>query len=221
MFEDILKQIRTSCRLAMDGVASTSMREYGLDYKLNFGLRLAQIKAIADKYEKSSDLAKLLWKENTRELKILATLLFPISEFTEDDAQNWVKGITNQEIREQICMNLFQELPFALKLSTEWIKSENDEIRATGYWLLARLLLTKKVTDLNLKDLPNSIYDDILSSNLFIRNSSLLVLKYLIRSSELVANEIIDNVKIYRTSESAIEQEAYNNLSFEKEFIWG
>ena len=67
-----LKDIKTQLRLSMNGVVSQSMREKGLDYKLNFGVELPRIKSIAAAYEKSHDLAQALWKENIRECKILA-----------------------------------------------------------------------------------------------------------------------------------------------------
>ena len=58
-----LKDIKTQLRLSMNGVVSQSMREKGLDYKLNFGVELPRIKSIAAAYEKSHDLAQALWKE--------------------------------------------------------------------------------------------------------------------------------------------------------------
>lgn len=57
MLQDELKEIRTQLRMAMNGVISTSMREKGIDYKLNFGVPLPEIKQIAARHEPGSDLA--------------------------------------------------------------------------------------------------------------------------------------------------------------------
>ena len=46
MLQNELKEIRTQLRLAMNGVISTSMREKGIVYKLNFGVPLPEIKQI-------------------------------------------------------------------------------------------------------------------------------------------------------------------------------
>ena len=54
-----LKDIKTQLRLSMNGVVSQSMREKGLDYKLNFGVELPRIKSIAAAYEKNHDLAAM------------------------------------------------------------------------------------------------------------------------------------------------------------------
>ena len=95
-----LKDIKTQLRLSMNGVVSQSMREKGLDYKLNFGVELPRIKSIAAAYEKSHDLAQALWKENIRECKILAGLLQPIDTFFPEIADIWVEDIRNIEIAE-------------------------------------------------------------------------------------------------------------------------
>ena len=89
MQEDIIKDIRKRCRMAMNGIVSTNMRQRGLDYKLNFGLSVQQIKDLAKRYQPDSELAETLWADNTRELKILATLLYPTDSFTKEKAYEW------------------------------------------------------------------------------------------------------------------------------------
>lgn len=51
---ETIKDIKGQFRLFMNGVASQSMREKGLDYKLNFGIELPRLKEIAARYEKKS-----------------------------------------------------------------------------------------------------------------------------------------------------------------------
>lgn len=57
-----LKEIKTQLRLSMNGAVSQSMREKGLVYKLNFGVELPRIKAIAEGYEKITHWRKLCGK---------------------------------------------------------------------------------------------------------------------------------------------------------------
>lgn len=220
--EEVLKSIRTDCRLAMNGVVSTSMRQLGMDYKLNFGLLIAQIKALAAKYGPSSLLANRLWREDTRELKILATMIYPIDEFSKEQANSWVNEISNQEIREQVCINLFQELPFAKELALGWISSAKEDVRTTGYWLLARLLLAKKnVGILQLSDLGVAYKEDIISKQLFLRNASLLVLKHMARQSKSLGLSILEDIRDYKNNPDPLKEEAYDSISFEIEFIFG
>ena len=71
--QDEIREIRKELRLAMNGVISTSMREKGIVYKLNFGVPYPEIKGIARKHKPNGELAAALWKEDIREFKILAT----------------------------------------------------------------------------------------------------------------------------------------------------
>ena len=133
MQKDIIKGIRKRCRMAMNGIVSTNMRQRGLDYKLNFGLSVQQIKDLAKRYQPDLELAEILWADNTRELKILATLLYPTDSFTKEKAGEWVLSIPNQEIREQVCANLLQNVTFAREIALEWANSTVTDIRTTGY----------------------------------------------------------------------------------------
>ena len=103
-----LKEIKTQLRLSMNGVASQSMREKGLNYKLNFGVELPRIKAIAAQFEQEHSLAQALWKENIRECKILATMLQPADSLLPEIADIWIDAIPTIEIAEYLCMNLLQ-----------------------------------------------------------------------------------------------------------------
>ena len=73
MMDELIRNIRTDLRLAMNGVVSSSMRDKGVDYKMNFGVDVPRIKGIAEKYEPNAALAKELWQIDVRELKISNT----------------------------------------------------------------------------------------------------------------------------------------------------
>ena len=63
MLQDQLREIRTQLRMAMNGVISTSMREKGVDYKLNFGVPLPEVKKIAATNQRRSELAEAFSQE--------------------------------------------------------------------------------------------------------------------------------------------------------------
>ncbi|MDU1889717.1 MAG: DNA alkylation repair protein [Dysgonomonas sp.] len=217
--QDIVKDIRKQCRLAMNGVTSASMREKGVSYKLNFGLVIQQINAIASKYEQNAELADFLWKEDVRELKILATMLFPIDSFSKDVANRWVSEIPNQEIREQVCLNLFQNLPYAEEIALEWSNEADGAIRTTGYWLLVRLYLLKKMKEV-FSDAFLYIWEDVLSEDTFLQKASLLALKHIGRQSKSEADHILEKLSIYKNIDDLVKQEVYNSLAFEFEYYF-
>lgn len=217
---DILRKIRTDLRLSMNGVVSQSMREKGMDYKLNFGVDIPRLRKMAERYDASRELASLLWQQETRELKILATLLFPVEIFSEEDAERWASEIPNQEIREQACINLFQKLSFADKLAQNWINADDESLRTTGYWLLARLAITKSplTKNVNHEQIINHAISDSLSETYFLRLSAQNALKFLGRNSSETAKTILEKCHDFQNSDNPVEQELFNSLRFEFEF---
>ena len=136
-----IKEIKKQFRLFMNGVVSQSMREKGLEYKINFGIELPRLKEIAAKFEKNHDVAQALWKENIRECKILAGLLQPVETFYPEIADIWVEDMHYSEIADVTCMNLFQHLPYASEKAFQWIADEGEYFQYCGYMMLARLLM--------------------------------------------------------------------------------
>ena len=136
-----LKEIKRSFRLKMDGAASRSMREKGLDYKLNWGVGLPELKAMAKEYGKDYDLAIALWKEDIRECKILATLMMPPERMLPEVVDIWMEQTPSQEIAEWAAANLYQHLDYAPMLAFKWISSDKELPLICGYQLLARLFM--------------------------------------------------------------------------------
>ena len=63
---EVVKEIKQSFRLMMDGAVAKSMRDKGLSYKLNWGATLPRLRQKADEIGYNYDLAIALWKEDVR-----------------------------------------------------------------------------------------------------------------------------------------------------------
>jgi 3-methyladenine DNA glycosylase AlkD len=138
---EIVKDIKSRFRLYMNGIASQSMREKGLDYKVNFGIELPRLKEIAAEFTPNHDVAQALWKENIRECKILAGLLQPVDTFYPEIADIWVEDMRYPEIAELTVMNLFRRLPYASEKAFEWMAAEGEYFQLCGFLLMAHLLM--------------------------------------------------------------------------------
>lgn len=134
-----LMQIKQSFRLLMNGVASQSMREKGLSYKINWGVPVPELQKMALEYGKDYELAIELWKEDIRECQVLATLIMPVERMSEDLVDVWMERLRTQEMAELLAFNLLQHLNFAPALAYQWIASDKDMYQLCGYQLLARL----------------------------------------------------------------------------------
>lgn len=138
---ETIKDIKSKLRLFMNGMVSQSMREKGMEYKLNFGIEYPRIKEIAAGYEPDHELAQALWKENIRECKILAGLLQPADTFYPEIADIWIEGMDYPELAEYTVMNLFQRLPYASEVVFRWMADEREMFQLCGFLLMARLLM--------------------------------------------------------------------------------
>lgn len=124
----------------MNGVISTSMRQKGMNYKLIFGVPIPEIKHIAAAHEPDAELARALWKEDVREMKILATLLFPAGSMTQEEALAWMREIPYPEIAEQCCNNLFPTVEQPDQLALKFLADKKSPFgRKCGFLLWAQL----------------------------------------------------------------------------------
>lgn len=139
--QEKLKEIKKSFFLRMDGTASRSMREKGLDYKINWGVSIPDLRKMADEYGKDYELAIEIWKENIRECKILATMMMPPEQMLPEIVELWMEQTPSQEIAEMAAFNLYQHLEYAPVLAFQWIAGDNEMEQICGYNLLARLFM--------------------------------------------------------------------------------
>lgn len=219
-----LKDIKTQLRLSMNGVVSQSMREKGLNYKLNFGVELPRIKGIAAAYEKNHDLAQALWKEDVRECKILAGLLQPVDTFFPEIADIWVENMPTIEIADLTCMNLFQYLPYAPAKSFHWIASEEEFAQVCGFLTIARLL-TKKG---DMAERPAGEFLDqavcaVLSGSYYVRRAAMLAIRKFMQHSEDNAFQVCRLVENMKDSSQKSEQLLYYKVKDIVEILpeWG
>jgi len=159
MNKDIQEQVRAikqSFRQLMDGKTAQSMRDKGLDYKLNWGASIPMLKEkakeIATTHHPSPnthhpspntlyDLGIELWKADVRECKILATMVMPADDILPEVVDIWMEQIPSQEIAEQAAFNLFQHLPFAAEKAYQWMASDKEYYQLCGFHVLTRLFM--------------------------------------------------------------------------------
>ncbi len=211
-----IRNIKTQLRLGMNGVVSQSMREKGVEYKLNFGVELPRIRQIAAAFEKDHKLAQALWHENIRECKILAAMLQPIDSFFPEIADIWVEEISHMEIAELTCMNLFQHLPYAPAKSFHWIADEREYVQTCGFLTIARLLARKgDMTDRVAEEFLDQAICASLSGSYHVRSAALLAIRKYMQHSQEHAFRVCRLVENLSTSTVEAEQILYNMVSEE------
>ena len=139
-----VKEIKQSFRQMMDGAVAQSMRNKGVDYKLNWGATLPRRREKADEIGKNYDLSIALWKEDVRECKILATMVMPADVVLPEVIDIWMEQMPTQEIAEQAAFNLFQYLPYAPEKAYTWMASDKELYQLCGFHILSRLFMNKQ-----------------------------------------------------------------------------
>lgn len=214
-----IQQIRQRLRLAMDGAVSASMRAKGVNYKLNFGVTLPRLKEIAADFIPNVSLAQELWKQDVRELKILATMLYPKDLFTPQQASEWVSEIRHIEIAEQFCANLMQDLPFAPACAADWIQDTSDYISITGYILYSRLFMKRiNLTPTETTSFLHTALILLRQPYSYPQQTALTALKRYGRQNKKQAGEVLNTFDEFRQASQPEKQEIYNDLKFEFEY---
>lgn len=142
MARDINKEvleIKKSLRLSMNGIVSAHQRKQGLDYKINFGVEIPRLKALATEYDKSRELATKLWNSSIRECKMLAIFLMPTEEFTIADATEWIASAPFTEIADHLAMNLLSKLDNVQDSALQWIENDKGLFSYCGFLTLSHI----------------------------------------------------------------------------------
>ena len=139
--QEQVKEIKQSFRQLMDGATAQSMRDKGVQYKLNWGASIPMLREKAEELGKNYQLAIALWKEDVRECKILATMLMPPDEVLPEVIDIWMEQMPSQEMAEQASFNLFQHLPFAPAKAYEWMASDKELYQLCGFLMITRLFM--------------------------------------------------------------------------------
>ena len=158
----------------MNGVTAQSMRDKGLSYFVNWGIQLPHLTEMAKQYGKDERLSIALWKENTRECKILATMIMPSEKMQKDMAELWMEQMPSQEIAEIAVFNLFQYLSDAPILAFQWIARSEPIYQIAGFNLIARLFVKgQELSEMGINEYLDQAGVAISDKNISIRKAAL------------------------------------------------
>ena len=137
--ETELKKIKRELHLSMNGVASESMSEKGLDYELNYGVQIVVLRKLAKNHTPSVDLAEFLWRHHTvREMKLMAIFLMPFETMDGVRAKRWCEGLDNTELSEALSFYLFSKIKDPFALIDELLSDTNSYVRQTAFLTLSK-----------------------------------------------------------------------------------
>lgn len=112
-------------RKQMNGAVLDTLRYYGADYGLNYGVAIHSLRETARETGRDDGFARFLYRQQVRELRIVALWIAEPSRTTAADFPFWAAGIINSEVAEQAAHALLSQIDDIDALLAEWCASEN------------------------------------------------------------------------------------------------
>jgi len=142
-----VEEIVDKLKSLSDPKAVEGMAKFGITPKNAYGVSIPDLRKLAKKIGKNHNLALQLWGIDTRETRILASMIDEPDLVTEEQMESWVKEFDYWEICDQVCMNLFAYTKFAYGKALEWSKRKEEFVKRAGFALIAWLAFKDKKAD--------------------------------------------------------------------------
>jgi 3-methyladenine DNA glycosylase AlkD len=124
------------------------MAKYGMTVEQRLGVSVPDMRKLAKEIGRDHELALGLWRTGIAEARILAAMIDDPDKLTEEQMEDWVKGINSWDVCDQVCMNLFEKNQLAWKKIVDWSEREEEFVKRTAFSLIACLAWhDKKVSD--------------------------------------------------------------------------
>lgn len=115
------------------------MAKFGIRGEKRIGVSIPELRKMAKTIGKDHKLALKLWSRRIPETMILASMVDDPEKVTEQQMEDWVKDINSWDVCDQLCMNLFEKVPFIIKKIKDWSKRDGEFVKRTAYSLIACL----------------------------------------------------------------------------------
>ncbi len=119
-------------RREMNGAVVGSMRYYGGEYGLNYGVSIPTIRTMGRAESEDHIFARYLYQQEVRELKLIS-LWIASPEMVGAELDFWSRGIVNSEIAEEAAFVLMGRVDGI----EEWLNSESELLQYCAVLALA------------------------------------------------------------------------------------
>jgi len=124
------------------------MAKFGIAVEQRLGVTVPDMRKLAKEIGRDHKLALDLWRTGIAEARIVASMVGDPAKLTEEQMEDWVKGINSWDVCDQVCMNLFEKNQLAWKKIVDWSEREEEFVKRTAFSLIACLAWhDKKASD--------------------------------------------------------------------------
>ena len=113
-------------RKQMNGAVLDTFRYYGAKYGMNYGVALHSLRDMAREIGCDDELAHFLFRQQVRELQIIALWIADAEAVTEVEFDFWANGLINSELAEQAAQGLLSKITPIDTLVERWCGGGNE-----------------------------------------------------------------------------------------------
>ena len=141
--EEVLKKLKAKARPdQLEGMA-----RFAIVGKGRLGVSVPEMRKLAKEIGKDHRLALELWKTGIPDARIVAGMVGEPEKLTEKQMEDWVQDFDSWDVCDQVCMNLFEKTPLAVKKIHDWSQREEEFVKRAAFALLACLAWHDKKAD--------------------------------------------------------------------------
>lgn len=122
-----VKEIMGQVKLWQSGALVESMQRMGINYTLNYGVGIPQLRKLAAQFIPDNSLAFQLFQYDIREAKILASMLFVPNKLSFDQLLQIVTEVNMTELLEQYSRNLFAKIADPMQFLAHLLTKDKQE----------------------------------------------------------------------------------------------
>lgn len=126
--------------------------KFGISSENSWGVYQKDIKKMAKKIGKDTDLGIALFDTGWYDARLLTAELCKPKELSEGLLEKWVSHFDTWEICDSFCMKLFKHHELALKKAFEWAGRDQEYQKRAGFVLMATYGFANK-------EAPNSVFE--------------------------------------------------------------
>lgn len=131
--EEIIQELRSLARPdQLQGMA-----RYGMATDNRLGIAIPDLRRMAKKIGKHHSLALELWESGIQEARILAAMIDDPALVSDQQMEDWVSDFNSWDVCDQVCMNLFDRVPFVRRKIEEWSTRPEEFIKRAAFSLIA------------------------------------------------------------------------------------
>jgi 3-methyladenine DNA glycosylase AlkD len=133
--EEVLQKLKAKARPdQLEGMARFAIVGEG-----RLGVSVPEMRKLAKEIGKDHNLALKLWKTGIPDARIVAGMVGESDKLTEKQMEDWVRDFDSWDVCDQVCMNLFEKTPLAIKKIHDWSRRDEEFVKRTAFALIACL----------------------------------------------------------------------------------